>query len=682
MEFTSIDEKQDFISAQLSGEPRANVISKEDFEDRVDRVFHKLWEDLSKSFGPGGAGTFISIYPNYYNTKDGFTIMKNVGFDKKLDQFICDMAMDICSRLNFTAGDGTTTSVIATKSIYDSYRQMVKASEVDNESDIHFNKILPRDILTKLNILKEKILEKLSAMATSIQSDDPDILANNIRKVVYVSSNANEEITNIISSMYRELMYPAISCVISKDGSMHSSIVSGYKNTVSLTDKLYCNNDNGTCKLATGANVLIFSHKITKDTYDKILKPLTANSRRLGKRLICVAPYYDDVAINGSIARELNAEFKNTGEVGLVLTVCKRPTGPDKVALSDLAMLLNTVVITPEMEAEAITKISSYGEGNEGISVLKIFDLNTRNIPGINIYTTNEEGTELHIEKSEAGGRSPLKCEVDPAQVIRVGYCDSVEIGVENSLFSGFYYDKALYRKYVQEAKDDLADIAHKVKTIGSYSADYNHKQQRVYALGLKTGVIEVGASSEISQNYLKDTVDDAVKAAKSAYENGVVLGCNVTLMRAMNMVKDEIKNDKVMTILLILLINGFRSVYETVLSNVFENRTINVATGASELNSIIKEIRGWRCIENTEDSVDDAIFQNAVKNSVDSVDSQYDLYSSIIDISVDKNVTFDLSTCEFSRSIINSAETDKEILKATIDLLGLLITGNQVVIR
>jgi len=56
------------------------------------------------------------------------------------------MAMDICSRLNFTAGDGTTTSVIATKSIYDSYRQMVRASEADNESDIHFNKILPRDI--------------------------------------------------------------------------------------------------------------------------------------------------------------------------------------------------------------------------------------------------------------------------------------------------------------------------------------------------------------------------------------------------------------------------------------------------------------------------------------------------------------------------------------------------------
>ena len=68
MEFTNIDEKQDFISAQLSGEPRANVISKEDFEDRVDRVFHKLWEDLSKSFGPGGAGTFISIYQMFYST--------------------------------------------------------------------------------------------------------------------------------------------------------------------------------------------------------------------------------------------------------------------------------------------------------------------------------------------------------------------------------------------------------------------------------------------------------------------------------------------------------------------------------------------------------------------------------------------------------------------------------------
>ena len=40
-----------------------------------------------------------------------------------------------------------------------------------------------------------------------------------------------------------------------------------------------------------------------------------------------------------------------------------------------------------------------------------------------------------------------------------------------------------------------------------------------------------------------------------------------------------------------------------------------------------------------------------------------------------------DMSNGVFSDTIVNSTETDKEILKATIDLLSLLITGNQMVI-
>ena len=109
MEFRKEEEKLNFIDQQFAEEPLVNIISKEKFEERVSKVFNILWERLSMSFGPGGAGTFISVYPNYYNTKDGFNIMKNLAFDKKLDQVICDMVMSICSRLNFTVGDGTTT---------------------------------------------------------------------------------------------------------------------------------------------------------------------------------------------------------------------------------------------------------------------------------------------------------------------------------------------------------------------------------------------------------------------------------------------------------------------------------------------------------------------------------------------------------------------------------------------
>lgn len=673
MEFAN-NEPRDFIAEQLNGDPRDNVISKEQFEERVDKVFTTLWERLSKSFGPGGAGTFISIYPNYYNTKDGFTIMKNIAFNKKLDQFICDMCMDICSRLNFTVGDGTTSSVIATRSTYDSYREALRDENISK----FIANMLPRDILAKFESLKEKILDKLAGMSESIKSDDPEVLAENIRKVVFISSNGNEEITDMISSLYKELKYPAISCVLSKDGAMHSSVVSGYKSTVSLTDKLYFNNDNNTCKLA-GANIIIFSHKVTKDTYDYILKPLSDESRTRQKRLICIAPYYDEIAISGSISRELNHEYKATGSVNLILTTCKRPINGDKVALSDLAMLLNTSVITPDMESEIVEYVSTQA-GLVHAPILDKLDIDGRNIEGVMIVTMDEEdSSKLYGEIYGKHNHSPRPANIS-GELIRVGYCDDVELGIETSVFSGFHYNEDLYKRHVAEANDELAEISRKVKTIGTFSADYNHKQQRVYALGLKTGVIEVGASSEISQNYLKDTVDDAVKAAKSAYENGVVLGCNVTLMRAMEMIHREVADDPVASTLLILLLNGFRSVYSTVLANVFDDFTITKDNGRQQINDYVQTIRNLRGIDDDAECVPEAIYEKAPITFFE--DNTYNLYDALIDISIATNYVFDLSTCDFNKYVINSAETDKEILKATIDLLGLLITGNQVVIR
>ena len=56
-------------------------------------------------------------------------------------------------------------------------------------------------------------------------------------------------------------------------------------------------------------------------------------------------------------------------------------------------------------------------------------------------------------------------------------------------------------------------------------------------------------------------------------------------------------------------------------------------------------------------------------------------LHDLLIDISSEIGMTFDVSTKEFSENVINSTQTDEEILIATIDLISLLITGNQMLI-
>lgn len=675
MEFRKEEEKLNFIDQQFAEEPLVNIISKEKFEERVSKVFNILWERLSMSFGPGGAGTFISVYPNYYNTKDGFNIMKNLAFDKKLDQVICDMVMSICSRLNFTVGDGTTTAVIATKSMYDEYQEAKPALD-----ELH---ILPRDIMKELESIKDALLVAIDKAATPIRSDDPKKLRENIAKVVSISSNGDEKITNIIADLYEQLMYPAISCTLASDGITKSRVISGYKLDTTLTDKIYINNDNNTMVLA-GADYLVFDHKVTQDTYMNLLKPLSEVCSTYGRHLVCIAPYYDETALSGVIKTDLNKLYSAKKDIPLVLTVCSRVTGFAKTCVDDLAMLLNTTLITSSIER---TLIETYSKSH---NIFEVFNIDNRNIDDIVVGVVrhdNEGKPVIHAVPFSDGVDVNDIYNSQFTDTMRVGYCDHAVLGLKESSFSGFYYDPDLYDKYVSVANDELAEVRKKCESLGTYSSQLSEKQKRVYALGLKTGVIEVGATSEISQGYLKDTFDDAIKAAESAYNNGVVLGCNVSLIDAVIQMMDNESSYEPMSLRLILLSiiqNAFANVYKTVLSNVIQDMMIH--TENYDDNASHEEII-THCMH--EVGFGDFDYEANLKSITSDCDDgillpldSMSVTDLIVTISLYTNTVFDISSGKFNKEVINSAETDKEILKATIDLLSLLITGNQLVLR
>ena len=62
-------------------------------------------------------------------------------------------------------------------------------------------------------------------------------------------------------------------------------------------------------------------------------------------------------------------------------------------------------------------------------------------------------------------------------------------------------------------------------------------------------------------------------------------------------------------------------------------------------------------------------------------IDDAESIWSIICSSCLSKNKVFDLNTFEFNDDIINSTKTDIEILTATVDLLKLLLAGNQAII-
>lgn len=684
-------DEMDFGRSDLKYNPLINVYSKKEFDRRVKQVFDVIWDKLVMSFGPAGAGTFIvipsSTQSTFFNTKDGYTIMKNLQFNTKIDHTIKNMMSTICDRLNFTVGDGTTTAVVATGGVYNAYMEKKK-----NE-DSELNRVLPRKIMSMMNTVKADIIEELNKHAVSIQSDNPNTLADNIRKVVYVSSNGNEEITEMISDLYQKLQYPAISVANSKDGATHAYTVDGYKIDVSLTDQTYINNDDNT--MVSGAmDYIVFDNKVDQQMYDKILKPLCEASKERGRKLACIAPWYDDVALGGPIRRDLLNELKQTGSISLVLLVCNKTNAYSRTILSDFAMLLNTPIITRVVKDQIIESL------DKNPDIYSQFDLDNRGIQGANIAVISGEKngqTQLRLAQYDnATTPNQLIFNSKAKNLIRVGYCDKATIGLKESTFSGFYYDPETYNKTMSVAKQELSDEKAKLKMIGSFSLGVVEKQQRINALGLKTGVIEVGAASQMSQGYLKDSVDDAVKAAASAFNNGVVLGCNCSLIDSiLNLIDKEpveLSDDqKLYYEILDMLYEGYATVYRTILESIYpEDAKVNITQYFKDASYAKKhgtshiimyfDKKTHRTVSANRRQVDKVV-KLLDSDASDTSDRLVPLDWFVMEYSRRTNSVLDVTTGEFTEDVINSTETDREVLNATVDLLSLLITGNQLVL-
>lgn len=591
--------------------PAYNVLSQEEFQERARIVFGILDDILGKSFGAFGAPTIISNFPYSHITKDGFTIARNINFDfvagEPVDRVIAGMAVDICARLNYAVGDGTTSAIIATNQIY-----AAAMDEFPDQSDIR-----ARDLIAAFTSVKDKLIVKIQNTATPITDEN---LVDTIHKVVSVSSNGDEFITNIITNAYKELGYPSIHTEKSDTSETYCDITTGYPSKVRITDNIYVNNENKTAE-HKNVDVLVFDHRIKRSTYETILAPLSVLIKRLGRHLVCIAPSYDEEALQTIIRRDLNNEYSKTGDIGLILCAYPASTAMDKKAIADLAMLLGTTLIDKAIENEIIDKISD-GSGDGILRIMDVINLNDRQISSINVFANGS----LDVVKEDQREKPD-----DTDYILDLGFATNFTGSLKDSIFVMENYNQNLYERYLKDAKDTLDEVKRKFEILGTYTRDVYEAQTRYTSLLMKTATIYVGGDSALSRDMLQDSVDDAVRAAESAYQFGYVLGCNVTLSGIIDemLSSEENLTDLEKKVLSILEV-GFRSVYYRVLCNAFND---------------------------------------------------YEKNCDIIATSIKDQKVFDLSTGEYNRDIINSAKTDIEILTATVDLLKLLLTGNQMVI-
>lgn len=583
---------------------QCNIIPQEEFEELVTEVFGVIATNISRSLGPLGSSATILNGMMTEATKDGYSILSNYRFNNKYKRLVLNLIKAPCTKMNNTVGDGTTTVIALTNALFQRYR--------NQEKSLYSLYRLPRELTKCLDSVVEEIIEQIQKRAQPLDPTDYDKVFN----LAYVVSNGNKEVSSQIAKVYAESKSPVIKLKDSPTNRSYIEAVEGFSFPANAIDSIYVTNEDLS---ATEQDVMtmLFGQKITRDLLESIIVPVSKVAHLSQKKLLVIAPSYDDYMCETVLGQFANAEIRQFGSVN-TLMLQYRMADIEQGQRDDLAVILRS----------------------KTINQLVLNDI--------------KEAIQLSPEKFVSDAYK------DPSSPMyrMLGHADTAFISCTNgSIFTSQNIEQD--EAYQQALKNAQAELDAIVRSSSMERQSYSHKiydaRARVLQLQMKNYVYYIGADSELQKQILWDSIEDVVKCMRSAIRCGVVPGCQLTIINVCKNLlnKCDETTPPLRTELLTMIMSACMEVYEMVLHG-------------PDKHGLVKMIKDW----NTAYQGD----EGAAKLAATAVELGYN----IIGRSITENRVFDLETRTFNTNIITSAETDVMVLRAATELVKILISGNQ----
>jgi len=231
----------------------------------------------------------------------------------------------------------------------------------------------------------------------------------------------------------------------------------------------------------------------------------------------------------------------------------------------------------------------------------------------------------------------------------RLGYCAKIEVNETTSKL----IDGDVDEKSVTERTDSLIKLLRELEVRNDHIDRENQiyeLKRRIAVLSGSMAVVYVGGNTEAEKETKKFLVEDAVYACQSALEYGYVVGGNLSIPRILS-------DDK-----------NFNSIINTLkeeLSYMSNRKNFDINKFCNGVLSSIKHS-----------------FEYAYSKVLSNANLSEDDIVEIIEGCTNNDFIYNLKMHKYENDdvtmVINSVQTDIEILKATFSLIGLLATSNQ----
>ena len=587
-----------------------NIITGEEYLDTMLAIADVGAEMVVKTLGPYGKTTIIDDGSFTYPTKDGWSILKRLRFNDPIYNTLYGVLKQVSFDLVNKVGDGTTTAFNGATIFMHKVIEYAK-SKTFRQSDF----------LSILNKLTDEIITELKN-SKYVKKIDVHGNFDDIYKIAHISSNGNTQLSEMIQEIYKKTNNPNIYITLDSSDKLSYQIQNGYKLDCNpINQKVYRNSDDGTYTVTERSMVAIFDHNVTYNEHDKLIGALSRYASSHNSTVFIIAPHFDDIMTN-VLGTAINSMLQQGQIPNIMMIQVPLSMNIHRQYLSDVVLLTNSQVI-------------DYGK-----------------VRAFNILVHNQTAKADDIIEDEL-----LKTDqynfASPTDILDmcIGKTDRIVIGEKYIILQEYdsIVNQNLYKSTLEEVKKTFEDLKEKAnKNTSMLQKEYMDAYQHYTKLFGNMGIIKVGGASELEKHCLKDAVDDAVLACRSAYDHGYIRGLNLATMNVIKTLLNDVDRDDTEREILQMIYDVFFEMGMTVLRNKFDD-------------VVVREVH----------------FPYPINNETSVLTNK-----EILEVAINNEYGYDLLNERFMTDddcvVINSTLTDIEILKGIVSILSTMLTSNQ----
>lgn len=462
---------------------KTNMIDQRQIETILSKTFETIKNVLMDHCGPYGKYAMLTdptnpvAQPTF--TKDGINIVRSLEFISPMERYVKECVAYIGSRVERSAGDGTTSSMIIMTVVLEALRAFVSSNRI---SYGEFTKLYKR--------FEEQICEELEKEAIKVTEDTPKDI---IKKIVFhqscTSSHGDLELSEMIAELYSSMPPRAWDYVTyqrrsheTKERLMLEKDSSDYTARAGIYDNNMYNTMHGDGFEIENAELVVVSEQFltTGRSYQAVVKILKDTIADKNARLVICIPASTDVATRVQVS-ELLVPVYPQKRIAIFQLDTVNPQ------INDLSCLM------------AVCGHDFPYDENHGILCLS----------GVNVsfkdYVLKLSGI-LEDPKNKDDNTNPDALKDDSPVSKKLRFIDEI---LENIATS-------------------TRHTANTQKEVSTYKRLYNQLLMR------ETYTLVIGGSAYDNEAAV-DVVQDALKASREALRSGVVLGGYATLKKVLH---------------------------------------------------------------------------------------------------------------------------------------------------